>query len=382
MKKSRLLLYDTSNFVNLPIGGQLTSISNFLKYVSETHEEILKSMILVGVSEYPDRIGKMGKVCIHGIDVDFLPVALVETDLSHTQKSLRLAYVKGLLKYGRKLGIRGKDCNYIHTPEAFAAIKLLNPLAKCAVFSHGSFFNMEKGFRFFQKNTFIKKGFMAYIRYLLKKAEILFVLDGDSEKAYLPFNKKVMRVYNSIVPNKQVWEEKKFSGNLVFVGRLSREKRVDTIVQAVQRMEEFYNLTVIGDGEEYEKLIPYAGERINFTGAILPAEVKEKLEEKDILIMNSTLEGIPMTILEALSYGIPVVTTDVGGIGTVLRFGVDSEKTDGTVKSIQNGVEKIAKNYNSYSKAAFEQSKKFDYRNVNKQILEQLLKKWPGITIS
>ena len=67
------------------------------------------------------------------------------------------------------------------------------------------------------------------------------------------------------------------------------------------------------------------------------------MEEKDILVMNSTLEGIPMTILEALSYGIPVVTTDVGGIGTVLRFGEDSEKTDGTVKSIQNGVEKITK---------------------------------------
>lgn len=379
--KSRLLLYDTSNFVNLPIGGQLTSISNFLKYLSETHKEILENMILIGVSEYQDKIGKMGKVCIHGIEVDFFPVALVETDLSHTQKSLRLAYVKGLLRYGRKLGIRGKDCNYIHTPEAFAAIKFLNPFAKCAVFSHGSFFNMEKGFRFFQKNTLIKKGFMAYICYLLRKAKILFVLDEDSEKAYLPFNKKVVRVYNSIVPNKKVWEEKDFRGNLVFVGRLSREKRVTTIIQAVQGMEEEYNLTIIGDGEEYENLIPYANNRIHFTGAILPSEVKKRLEEVDILIMNSTLEGIPMTILEALSYGIPVVTTDVGGIGTVLRYGIDSEKTDGTDLSIKNAVIKMAKDYKSYSKAAFEQSKEFDYRNINKHILQELAKEWPGIVV-
>ena len=379
MKKGRLLLYDTSNFVNLPIGGQLTSISNFLKYVSETRQSILENMILVGVSEYPEQIGKIGKVSIHGIEVKFLPVALVETDLSHTQKSLRVAYVKGLLKYGKQLKIGHKDCNYIHTPEAFGAIKVLNPLARCAVFSHGSFFNMEKGFRFFQKNTLVKKGFMAYIRYVIRKAGILFVLDEDSETSYLPYNKNVMRVNNSIVPGMKTLKEKSFQGKLVFVGRLSREKRVETIIKVVKAMDASYQLTVIGAGEEYENLIPYVDDRIRFTGAVLPAEVKKHLEENDILIMNSTLEGIPMTILEALSYGLPVVTTDVGGIGTVLRYGIDSEKTDGTQNSIQNAIETIAKDYNRYSKAAFEQSKKFDYRNVNKEIVEQLMKRWPNL---
>ena len=379
MKKSRMLLYDTSNFVNLPIGGQLTSISNFLKYVSESHPEILEHLILVGVSEDPSQIGKMGKVAIHGKDVDFLPVALVETDLSHTQKSLRVAYVKGLLKYGRLLKISARDCNYIHTPEAYGAIKVLQPLAKCAVFSHGSFFNMEKGFRFFTKNTLIKKGFMTYIRVLLRSAKLLFVLDEDSEKAYLPYNKKVIRVFNSIVPGRENWEEKECKGNLCFVGRLSREKRVGPIIEAVEGMEESFSLTIMGDGEEYENLIPHASDRIRFTGALLPQEVKEQLKYQDILIMNSTIEGIPMTILEALSYGIPVVTTDVGGIGTVLNYGKDSEKTDGTAASINKAVGLITKDYESYSKAAFEQSKRFDYRIVNKKIMKQLFQIWPGL---
>ena len=65
MKKSRLLLFDTSNFVDLPIGGQLTSISNFLRYVKEYHQDILENMILVGVTEEESRLGKKGEVLIH-----------------------------------------------------------------------------------------------------------------------------------------------------------------------------------------------------------------------------------------------------------------------------------------------------------------------------
>lgn len=379
--QSRLLLYDTSNFINLPIGGQLTSISNFLRFLREKHSDVLKDMILVGVSEQAEKIGNMQKVNIHGMEVDFLPVALVETDLSHTQKSLRIAYVKGLLKYGRKLRIKKTDCNYIHTPEAYAAIKILNPFAGCAVFSHGSFFNMEKGFRFFQKNKVIKSLFNAYLRFLLKTVRILFVLDRDSEEAYLPYNKQVVRVNNSIVPVLDAYPENKtFQKRLVFVGRLSKEKRVETILQTMELLDDSYTMTVIGDGETWDSLQKYQNSRIRLLGALKPAEVKEQLANQDILIMNSTIEGIPMTILEALSFGIPVVTTDVGGIGTVVRFGVDSEKTDGTAESIKAAVETIAAEYERYAKEAYRQSQRFHYLEVNAYLWEKISKLWPNLS--
>ncbi|MCQ2548446.1 MAG: glycosyltransferase family 4 protein [Lachnospiraceae bacterium] len=379
--QSRLLLYDTSNFINLPIGGQLTSISNFLRFLREKHPDVLEKMILVGVSEQPEKIGNLQKVNIHGMEVDFLPVALVETDLSHTQKSLRIAYVKGLLKYGKKLRIKKTDCNYIHTPEAYAAIKILNLFSACAVFSHGSFFNMEKGFRFFQKNKAIKSLFNTYLKFLLKTVRILFVLDKDSEEAYLPYNKQVFRVNNSIVPVLDSYPENKtFQKRLVFVGRLSKEKRVETILQAVELLDDSYAMTVIGDGETWDSLQKYQNSRIRLLGALKPAEVKEQLINQDILIMNSTIEGIPMTILEALSFGIPVVTTDVGGIGTVVRFGVDSEKTDGTAESIRVAVETIATEYERYAKEAYKQSQKFHYLEVNAYLWEKISRLWPNLS--
>lgn len=378
--QSRLLLYDTSNFINLPIGGQLTSISNFLRFLKEKHPTVLAHMILVGVSEQLEKIGNFQKIKIHDMEVNFLPVALVETDLGHTQKSLRMAYVKGLLKYGKLLHIRKGDCNYIHTPEAYGPIRLLNPMATCAVFSHGSFFNMEKGFRFFQRNKLVKTIFNLYLKYLLRTVSILFVLDSDSEMAYFPYNKHIVRVNNSIVPVFSTFpREKEFQKRLVFVGRLSKEKRVEIILQAVNQLDSEYTMTIIGDGETWDSLQPYQSERINLLGALTPVEVKQQLVNQDILIMNSTIEGIPMTILEALSFAIPVVTTDVGGISTVVRFGIDSEKTDGTIESIKRAIKKITAEYTAYSRTAFEQSKKFHYLEVNAKIWEHLVELWPDL---
>ena len=47
---SRLFIYDTSNFIDFPIGGQLTSIGNFLRFICEEHPERTEDIVLVGVT--------------------------------------------------------------------------------------------------------------------------------------------------------------------------------------------------------------------------------------------------------------------------------------------------------------------------------------------
>ena len=100
--KGRLIIYDTSNFIDFPIGGQLTSVRNFLRYLAQEQPQMSQRTILVGVTTCLDKIGKMEEVVIENRTFSFFPVAYAETDLSHTQKSLRLQYAKGILKYGRK----------------------------------------------------------------------------------------------------------------------------------------------------------------------------------------------------------------------------------------------------------------------------------------
>lgn len=402
---SRLFIYDTSNFIDFPIGGQLTSIGNFLRFVCEEHPERTEDIVLVGVTLCEEEIGKIREINLYGRRIAFLPVTTAEKDLGNTASSLRLKYVKGLLKCRKLLKISKRDCNYVHSPEAYGIVKLFCPAARCVIFSHGSYFNMEKGFRFFRKNVLVKKGFVLYLKWVLRSANLILLLDKDSLRDYKPYNSNLVQVGNSIIcPELPEGRHVLKEGNvreILFVGRLSKDKRVEPIIRAIADMgsagqggnadngnAEYgecagqggntggLRLTIVGDGEEYHNLISYAGERIRFVGAVPPGEVKEYMQSSDILVMNSAFEGIPMTILEAISYGLPVVSTNVGGIGEALHFGQDSEETDGTAESIRAAIGRIEAHYDVYSRNAYENSKAFDYRILNRKVYGLLCGYW------
>lgn len=390
---SRLFIYDTSNFIDFPIGGQLTSIGNFLRFICEEHPERTEDIVLVGVTLCQGEIGKIKKINLYGRQISFLPVTTAEKDLGNTASSLRLRYVKGLLKCRKLLKIAKRDCNYVHSPEAYGIVKLFCPVARCVIFSHGSYFNMERGFRFFQKNLLVKKGFVLYLKWVLRSANLILLLDKDSLRDYKPYNSNLVQVGNSIIcpelpEGRHVLREGKVR-EILFVGRLSKDKRVEPIIRAVEDMGKAgfgeegsgmdgseIRLTIVGDGEEYHNLIPYAGERIRFVGAVPPKEVKEYMQNSDILVMNSSFEGVPMTILEAISYGLPVVSTNVGGIGEAHHFGQDSEETDGTAEGIQAAIGRIEAHYDVYSRNAYENSKAYDYRTLNRKVYDLLCGYW------
>ncbi len=390
---SRLFIYDTSNFIDFPIGGQLTSIGNFLRFICEEHPERTEDIVLVGVTLCQGEIGKIKKINLYGRQISFLPVTTAEKDLGNTASSLRLRYVKGLLKCRKLLKITKRDCNYVHSPEAYGIVKLFCPVARCVIFSHGSYFNMERGFRFFRKNLLVKKGFVLYLKWVLRSANLILLLDKDSLRDYKPYNSNLVQVGNSIIcpelpEGRHILAEGRVR-EILFVGRLSKDKRVEPIIRAVEGMGKAgfgeegsgmdgseIRLTIVGDGEEYHNLIPYAGERIRFVGAVPPKEVKEYMQNSDILVMNSSFEGVPMTILEAISYGLPVVSTNVGGIGEALHFGQDSEETDGTEEGIQAAIRRIEAHYDVYSRNAYENSKAYDYRTLNRKVYDLLCGYW------
>lgn len=373
-----LVLYDTSNFEDFPIGGQLTSIRCFLKYIAQYHTEFAKKILLVGVTTQKGA-KELEHVEIAGAVFDFVPVLIRDSDLSNVQSSLRLAYTRALLKNAKIIRKCQKALHYIHTPEAFIAVKAVCPRAKTVVFSHGSFFNMAKGFRFFQNNKLIHWAFHLFLVVLLKSADAVFTLDDASEEQYRKYTDRVIRVENSAelpleIPVRTSCHD---PIRLLFVGRLSRVKRVDEIIRAVKRMEANTTLTVIGDGEERAALEAVAAkencqDRVQFLGGLSPAEVKQHLQTHDILVMNSVLEGKPMTILEALSYGLPVVTTPVGGIPEMVKQGSNTEFTDGSAQEIAKSICIIERRYATYSQSAVQRAREFDYRNVNKRIFDML----------
>ncbi len=231
----RLIVFDTSNFTDFPIGGQLTSERSFLRYLAEFCPETEGHVLLVGAGKREEETGTYGTVEISGRKFPVFYVCHVETDLGHTKHSLRASFAKGILKYGRALHITKDDLLYIQTPEAAGASKLLCPRAGFVVFSHGSYANMERGFRFYRKSI-VKKLFLRYLHWVLRHAKLIFILDENSRRDYLPYNRNLVKVKNSIALPEDYEsfdpEKRSFRGRLLFVGRLSKDKGLAGILKA------------------------------------------------------------------------------------------------------------------------------------------------------
>ena len=372
---NRLILYDTCNFRDYPVGGQVTSIKNFLRFLAEAYPERCEDVLLAGVSCDLAEVGRIQKIETAGGYFSFLAVVRAEVDLGNVKKSLRLEYMKGLWKYRHLIAPGKEDVNYIHTPEAFAAVRLMRPGAVCYVFSHGTYLNMYKRVRFFKKAPLIRQLFQGFLMQVIRRSTAVFALDRETMEDYAAYNSRVIHVGNSIVCHP--WKERPLPGEpvrLLYAGRLSAVKNVGPIIEAAAGWEKDCTLDILGDGEEREMLEEKAhgSERIRFRGAVTPDEVQKVMGEADMLVMNSTFEGIPMIILEAVSAGLPVVTTDVGGIKEVLTYGLDSEVTDGSVQGIRDAMERVLSDYARHSRAAWEKSLQFDYGKVNRKVFEVL----------
>ena len=87
-------------------------------------------------------------------------------------------------------------------------------------------------------------------------------------------------------------------------------------------------LDLVGDGTDRQHL-QFAiddlglGDRVRLLGRRPPAEVAALLQGADVFLHTSCSEGISNAVLEAMATGLPVVTTDVGGMAEAVRDGID-----------------------------------------------------------
>lgn len=121
------------------------------------------------------------------------------------------------------------------------------------------------------------------------------------------------------------------------VGRLVPGKRMDLFIRTIALLNDqghSFKGRIIGSGpleHELRSLTKDLGisDKIAFTGFVNPAMTE--ISKLDILVMPSDHEGLPMTLLEAVSLGIPVVAHNVGGIPEVLagweRSGLVDDQT-------------------------------------------------------
>jgi len=110
-----------------------------------------------------------------------------------------------------------------------------------------------------------------------------------------------------------------FEKIVLMVSRLSKEKNIQLGIDAFKEVVKKYpkiGLIIVGDGPEMDSLKESGCGNVVFEGWIDDAVAY--FRSADIFLNTSDYEGYGLTLIEAIASGIPVVTTDVGLIGSVL----------------------------------------------------------------
>jgi glycosyltransferase involved in cell wall biosynthesis len=116
---------------------------------------------------------------------------------------------------------------------------------------------------------------------------------------------------------------------VLFLGRLGERKGTADLLNAMAALPADlpYRALLAGDGEVQRFAQQAAslglGEKVQFPGWVSAPQAKDYLARADVFVLPSYNEGLPMAVLEALSYGLPVISTPVGSIPDAVTDGVE-----------------------------------------------------------
>jgi glycosyltransferase involved in cell wall biosynthesis len=247
-----------------------------------------------------------------------------EVEYLPSYKGGRLFYIlvyfsKFLLKYIFTL-IKSKNIEIVHIKSShggsfyrkFLAFVLAKIFGKKIIFHvHSGIFDKF----YYESPYFIKK----MIFYALKNSDLIISLSESWKSKILDICcNNIAALYNPTVIKEKNIKENNFL-NVLFLGLLSKNKGVFNIIEAAKHIKsDNIKISLYGDGDRkiFEKIIKENNlqNKIEVKGWISGEEKEKALKNADVLILPSYNEGLPMSILEAMAVGLPIISTPVGGI--------------------------------------------------------------------
>jgi glycosyltransferase involved in cell wall biosynthesis len=108
---------------------------------------------------------------------------------------------------------------------------------------------------------------------------------------------------------------------VISVGRLKYPKDPRTLLEAAARVPGQWTLQLVGEGPDRPELEALATERSQLLGE--RTDVPDLLARASVFALSSRSEGLPISVLEAMAAGLPVVASDVGGLRELVEDGVN-----------------------------------------------------------
>ena len=128
--------------------------------------------------------------------------------------------------------------------------------------------------------------------------------------------------------------------HFLFVARFAANKGIEYLLEAVKQVnaagyKDKIHFDLVGTGPLYDEKVGSCQEtNVTFHGRVSDAELATLYQRADVFLFPTLFEGMPTVILEALSWGLPIVSTDVGAVTELVdeKNGLVIEK--GSVEAI------------------------------------------------
>ena len=250
---------------------------------------------------------------------------------------LALSNVLLLLSHAREIFRRGRRADVVHLNLAPAPLlPLLRALflacaakvARCRVILHAHTGRLHLAAR--------GAAYRIVLRLVLRIVDVFVVVSVLAENAARPLGGTVVRLANGIDPDDFATGPKSHPPELVFVGTICERKGLIDLRDALVRLKDErgdglgLHPVLIGDAKQegpgvFERVkqsyVEAGLEDVEFTGALEPEDVRQRLARAGIFCLPSHWEGFPLSLLEGMAARAAVVASDVGDIPEMLDHG-------------------------------------------------------------
>lgn len=261
-------------------------------------------------------------------------------------------------------------CSMIWIPKLFGK--------RCVATIHGLDHQRAKWGKF--ASFYIKFGEKCAV----KLADEIIVLSKNVQNYFMnEYGRKTLYIPNGVSKPQQVNAElikEKFNldkdSYILFLGRLVPEKGIMYLIEAFKKVNTSKKLVIVGgssDTVEYEnELKTMADDNIIFTGFQQGRMLEEFYSNAYLYVLPSDLEGMPISLLEAMSYGNCCITSDIPECAEVAgEYGISFKK--GNVENLREKLQNICDNpevVEHYKQNASDYvCEKYNWNNVVKETL-------------
>lgn len=252
---------------------------------------------------------------------------------------------------------------------------------------HGALSKMN-----YQKNRFKKwlANFLFYNRFIKRAQLIIYLNKGEYENSIVP----QINTKTAIIPNGCYLPSKKYLCEFVdrieylYLGRIERHhKALDVLLSALKYLQDIgydkkIHFTFYGTGEKSEMCwfkneMKYLHLIADFKGAAYGSDKEFAFQHAHIFVLTSRSEGMPMAVLEALSYGLPcILTPQTNMTDEVLKYKagwVTYLSVDSIINTIISSIVDYNENHMIYNQQALSLASTFDWNKITRKSIDLYL---------